>query len=246
MDRKVVVVTGAGSGIGKAVAQALCRIGFAVAFAGRNRDRLESAAAGLNDVIVVPTDVTKPAEVEALFAQVAERFGRLDLLFNNAGSFGGSGAFEDLIHADWLSSVDVNLNGAFLCAQAAYRQMKSQDPRGGRIINNGSLSAHVPRPNAAAYTASKHAITGLTKAISLEGRRWNIACSQIDIGNAKTDMTDGFGSGALQANGSVKKEPLMDVENVVSTVLHMACLPLEANVQFVSLIATAMPYVGRG
>ncbi|MDX3248800.1 SDR family oxidoreductase [Streptomyces sp. ME18-1-4] len=248
-EGKIAVVTGAGSGIGRAVAVELLRAGWSVALAGRRTEALEATAALAPEgtSLVVRTDVSRPDEVTALFAAVRDRFGRLDLLFNNAGTFGPGGVpFEDLPHDAWRHVVDTNLNGAFLCAQGAYRQMKEQEPRGGRIINNGSVSAHTPRPHSAPYTATKHALTGLTKSLSLDGRAYDIAVGQIDIGNAATDMTARMQTGALQANGEVAPEPVMDVADVARTVRHMAELPLEANVQFATVLATAMPYVGRG
>ncbi|MFC9633495.1 SDR family oxidoreductase [Streptomyces mirabilis] len=246
---KIAVVTGAGSGIGRAVAVELLRTGWSVALAGRKPERLEETAALAPEApsLVVRTDVSRPDEVAALFDAARERFGRLDLLFNNAGTFGPGGVpVEELPYEAWLHVVNTNLNGAFLCAQAAYRQMKEQDPQGGRIINNGSISAHTPRPLSVAYTATKHALTGLTKSLSLDGRPYRIACGQIDIGNAATDMTERMRTGALQANGETAVEPVMDVVDVARTVRHMAELPLEANVQFATVLATAMPYVGRG
>ncbi|MFE7577015.1 SDR family oxidoreductase [Streptomyces sp. NPDC057521] len=246
---KVAVVTGAGSGIGRAVALALAGAGWSVALAGRRPDPLAETAALAGEharVITVPADVTRPEDVDALFSSVREWTGRLDLLFNNAGTFGPGGPVEELAYEDWRGVVDVNLTGAFLCAQAAYRQMKEQDPQGGRIINNGSISAHTPRPHSVAYTATKHAITGLTKSLSLDGRPYRIACGQIDIGNAATEMTERMRTGTLQANGELAVEPVMAADDVARTVLHMAELPLEANVQFATVMATAMPYVGRG
>ncbi|MFB7467158.1 SDR family oxidoreductase [Streptomyces sp. NPDC056224] len=247
---KTAVVTGAGSGIGRSVALALAAAGWAVTVAGRRTGPLEetAAAAGADaDILCVRTDVSDPDDVNALFEAVRERYGRLDLLFNNAGTFGPGGVpLEDIGYEAWRSVVDVNLTGAFLCAQAAFRQMKRQDPQGGRIINNGSISAHVPRPHSVAYTATKHAVTGLTKSLSLDGRPYRIACGQIDIGNAATEMTERMQSGILQANGQLAVEPVMDAADVASTVLHMAELPLEANVQFATVMATAMPYIGRG
>ncbi|MFJ7627170.1 SDR family oxidoreductase [Streptomyces sp. NPDC097595] len=246
---KVAVVTGAGSGIGRAVALALAGAGWSVALAGRRPGPLAETAALAGPearMITVPADVTRPEDVAALFSSVREWAGRLDLLFNNAGTFGPGGPVEELAYEDWRGVVDVNLTGAFLCAQAAYRQMKEQDPRGGRIINNGSISAHTPRPHSVAYTATKHAITGLTKSLSLDGRPYRIACGQIDIGNAATDMTERMRTGTLQANGELAVEPVMAADDVARTVLHMAGLPLEANVQFATVMATAMPYVGRG
>ncbi|MER6539191.1 SDR family oxidoreductase [Streptomyces sp900105755] len=246
---KIAVVTGAGSGIGRAVATELLRSGWSVALAGRRAARLEETAAlapgGAS--LAVRTDVSQPDDVAGLFAAAVDRFGRVDLLFNNAGTFGPGGvAVEDLPYEAWRHVVDTNLNGAFLSAQAAFRQMKEQDPQGGRIINNGSVSAHAPRPHSAAYTATKHALTGLTKSLSLDGRPYGIAVGQIDIGNAATDMTARMETGALQANGVIAPEPVMDVADVARTVRHMAELPLAANVQFATVLATAMPYVGRG
>jgi NAD(P)-dependent dehydrogenase (short-subunit alcohol dehydrogenase family) len=240
----VAVVTGAGSGIGREVARGLLGAGWEVVLAGRREQALVETAP---DALAVPTDVTDPDAVAALFARVRERYGRVDLLFNNAGTFGPGGVpVEELPYDAWRHVVDTNLNGAFLCAQAAYRQMKEQDPQGGRIINNGSISAHTPRPHSAPYTATKHALTGLTKSLSLDGRPYDIAVGQIDIGNAATDMTARMQTGALQADGSVVPEPVMDVADVARTVRHMAELPLAANVQFATVLATAMPYVGRG
>ncbi len=215
--------------------------------AGRRAEPLrETAELSGRPAAVVPTDVTDPAAVDALFDETAERFGRLDLLFNNAGTFGAPAAIEDLSYADWRAVVDLNLTGAFLCAQGAFRLMKSQRPQGGRIINNGSISAHVPRPNSIAYTATKHAVTGLTKSLSLDGRPYRIACGQIDIGNAATDMTAAMSVGVRQADGRIAPEPTMDVADVARTVRHMAELPLEANIQFATVLATTMPYIGRG
>ncbi|MCX4677713.1 SDR family oxidoreductase [Streptomyces sp. NBC_01433] len=248
-ERRVAVVTGAGSGIGRAVALALAGAGWSVALAGRRPEPLArtAEATASQDVLSVRTDVTDPDDVGALFTSVREQFGRLDLLFNNAGTFGpASVPVEDLAYEDWRAVVEVNLTGAFLCAQAAYRQMKEQDPQGGRIINNGSISAHAPRPHSIAYTATKHAMTGLTKALSLDGRPYRIACGQIDIGNAATEMTERMRTGILQANGELAVEPVMAAADVARTVLHMAELPLEANVQFATVLATTMPYVGRG
>jgi NAD(P)-dependent dehydrogenase (short-subunit alcohol dehydrogenase family) len=247
---KVAVVTGAGSGIGRAVALALIGDGFAVALAGRRPDALEATAAqatGLTGrALAVPTDVTDPASVAALFARVKDSFGRLDVLFNNAGTGAPGVGFDELRYEDWKKVVDVNLNGMFLCAQAAFRLMKSQTPRGGRIINNGSISAQAPRPSSAAYTATKHAVTGLTKSISLDGRAHDIACGQIDIGNAGTEMTQRMQTGVPQANGTLAVEPVMDVSNVARSVLLMASLPPEANIPFLTVMATKMPLVGRG
>lgn len=246
---KVAVVTGAGSGIGKATALALLDDGYRVVLAGRRADLLHELAihsgAGAR-VLAVPTDVTKPDSVAALFIHVHRAFGRLDLLFNNAGTNVRGVLFEDLTYEDWCSVVDVNLNGMFLCAQAAFRLMKEQTPSGGRIINNGSVSAHAPRPDSAPYTATKHAITGLTKAISLDGRKYNIACGQIDIGNALTDFSARMATGVKQAGGGIAVEPMMDVQQVADAIVHMARLPLETNVQFMTIMATKMPFVGRG
>jgi NAD(P)-dependent dehydrogenase (short-subunit alcohol dehydrogenase family) len=245
---QVALVTGAGSGIGAAVAKALLEAGWHVALAGRRSEPLEEIA-GASDgrAIAVPTDVTSPESVEALFTAVRDRWGRLDLLVNNAGQFGAGSPVEDFPYERWRAVIDTNLTGSFLCAQQAFRLMKEQEPQGGRIINNGSLSAHTPRPNSIAYTSSKHAITGLTKTLSLEGRRYGIACGQIDIGNAATDMTSAFQQGTLQADDSLKPEPVMDVQGVVDGFLYMAGLPLNANVQFMTVLATAMPsFVGRG
>ncbi len=248
--KRVAIVTGAGTGIGKAVALALLKEGYSVALAGRRAEPLEKAvaesAAGGSRTLAVPTDVGDPESVRALFAKTKEKFGRLDLLFNNAGMSAPGIPMEDLTHAQWKAVVDANLTGAFLCTQEAIRIMKNQDPRGGRIINNGSISAHVPRPNSAPYTATKHAITGLTKSTSLDCRKYDIACGQIDIGNAATEMTERMAAGIIQPNGSMAVEPRMDVAHVASTVVHMAGLPLDANVQFVTVMATKMPFVGRG
>ncbi|MFZ3594249.1 SDR family oxidoreductase [Streptomyces sp. BH104] len=246
---RTAVVTGAGSGIGRAVALELLRAGWRVALAGRRAETLEATAALAPDAesLVVRADVSRPEDVTALFAAAGERFGRLDLLFNNAGTFGPGGVgIEDLEYDAWRQVVDVNLNGAFLCAQAAFRRMKEQDPQGGRIINNGSISAHAPRPRSIAYTTTKHAMTGLTKSLSLDGRPYRIACGQIDIGNAATDMTEAMQRGIPQANGELAAEPVMDVADVGRTVRHMAELPLDANVQFATVLATNMPYIGRG
>ncbi|MGW4232911.1 SDR family oxidoreductase [Streptomyces sp. NPDC004980] len=247
-ERRIAVVTGAGSGIGRAVALTLAGAGWTVVLAGRRAATLEetATAAARGGTVCVPTDVSDPDGVAALFASVRDRFGRLDLLFNNAGTFGRAAPVEDIAYEDWRAVVDVNLTGAFLCAQAAFRLMKEQDPQGGRIINNGSVSAHAPRPHSIAYTATKHAVTGLTKSLSLDGRPYRIACGQIDIGNAATDMTERMRTGTLQANGEVAVEPVMAAADVARTVLHMAELPLEANVQFATVLATTMPYVGRG
>jgi NAD(P)-dependent dehydrogenase (short-subunit alcohol dehydrogenase family) len=246
---KVAVVTGAGSGIGKAVALALLADGYRVVLAGRRREPLERTAAeagGAGRVLVAPTDVSDAGAVQALFATVAAGFGRIDLLFNNAGIFVPGLEIDALSVEQWKAVVDINLTGAFLCAREAFRMMKIQDPRGGRIINNGSISAHVPRPNSAAYTATKHAITGLTKSIALDGRRYDIACSQIDIGNARTEMAAPMARGVAQANGQIAVEPLMDLAHVASAVLYMVNLPLDTNVQFMTIMATKMPFIGRG
>jgi NAD(P)-dependent dehydrogenase (short-subunit alcohol dehydrogenase family) len=244
------MVTGAGSGIGKAVAVALLTEGYRVVLAGRRRERLEQAVAGAGSAgsraLVVPTDVSDPASVRALFARTKEAFGRLDVLFNNAGGNAPGIPLDELSYEQWRAVVDVNLTGAFLCTQEAFRLMKSQDPRGGRIINNGSISAHTPRPNSAPYTATKHAMTGLTKCTSLDGRPHDIACGQIDIGNAETEMAARMAKGVPQANGTVAVEPLMDVAHVARAVVYMASLPLEANVQFMTVMATKMPFIGRG
>ena len=247
---KVAVVTGAGTGIGKATALALLENGYSVTLAGRRIEPLEmtvtEAGQAASRTLVVPTDVGNPDAVSALFAATQERFGRLDLLFNNAGIGAPAVPLEDLTYDQWISVVDTNLTGAFLCTQEAFRLMKSQDPRGGRIINNSSISSQVPRPNSAPYTSTKHAITGLTKSTSLDGRKYDIACGQIDIGNAETRMTGGMRRGALQPNGSTMVEPTMDVDNVARAVLYMASLPLDANVQFMTVMATKMPFIGRG
>ena len=247
---KVAVVTGAGSGIGKAVATGLLRCGYAVALAGRRKELLDAAVQESGEDpargLVVATDVGDPESVRRLFEATRASFGRLDLLFNNAGANAPGVPLEELTVDQWKSVVDVNLTGAFLCTQQAFRLMKAQRPIGGRIINNGSLSAHAPRPNSAPYTATKHAITGLTKSTSLDGRRYDIACGQIDIGNAATDMTARFATGTLQASGEVMTEPRVDVAHVVDAVLFMAALPLDANVQFLTVMATKMPLIGRG
>jgi NAD(P)-dependent dehydrogenase (short-subunit alcohol dehydrogenase family) len=247
---KVAIVTGSGSGIGKAVALAMLKDGYSVALAGRRADALaqtaKDAGAAGERALAVPTDVTDPKSVAALFAATKKRFGRLDVLFNNAGQNAPGVPLEELTFEQWKNVVDANLTGAFLCTQEAFRLMKDQTPRGGRIINNGSISAHAPRPNSAPYTASKHGITGLTKSTSLDGRKYDIACGQIDIGNALTEMAARMAKGVPQANGTIAVEPLMDVAYVASTVLYMASLPLDANVQFVTVMATKMPFVGRG
>lgn len=247
---KVAIVTGAGTGIGRAVAIGLLEHGYSVVLAGRRADRLEQTARDARShgtrALVVPTDVTDPTSVGALFDATRATFGRLDLLFNNAGVSAPGVPLEQLRVEHWRSVVDVNLTGAFLCTQQAFLIMKSQQPRGGRIINNGSISAHSPRPHSAPYTATKHAITGLTKSTSLDGRRFDIACGQIDIGNAATEMTTTYATGVLQANGETAAEPLLDVAHVVDAVIYMASLPLDANVQFLTVMATKMPFVGRG
>jgi NAD(P)-dependent dehydrogenase (short-subunit alcohol dehydrogenase family) len=242
----VAVVTGAGSGLGRHIARALLAAGYRVALAGRRAEPLRETAGDAAAALVVPTDVTEPDSVAALFDAVRRAFGRLDLLVNNAGTFGTPGAVDEVSHDDWRRTVDTNLTGAFLCAQHAVRMMKEQDPSGGRIINNGSVSAHSPRPGSVAYTAAKHAITGLTKSISLDGRPYGIACGQIDIGNAATEMTGGIARGARQADGRLAPEPTFDPEHVASAVRYMASLPLDANVQFLTITATAMPFIGRG
>lgn len=246
-ESRVAVVTGAGSGIGRAAALALARDGFAVALAGRRADALEETAALLGgNAVVVPTDVTDEGSVAHLFDRTVASFGRVDVLFNNAGVSLPATPIEELEVDAWNRVVATNLTGAFLCLRGAFRAMKDQDPRGGRIINNGSLSAHVPRLYSAAYTATKHAITGLTRSASLDGRRHDIACGQIDIGNAATDMATGQMAGALQADGRTMAEPVIDVAQVGDAVAYMAALPLEANVQFMTVMATKMPYIGRG
>jgi len=247
---KVAIITGAGSGIGKQVAIALAHEGYAVALAGRRKEPLEATAedakAGGASTLMAPTDVSDPASVKALFDATREKFGRLDLLFNNAGVGARPLPLEDLPYEQWKKVIDINLNGAFLCTQEAFRIMKAQQPQGGRIINNGSISAHAPRPNSAAYTASKHGMTGLTKATSLDGRKYNIACGQIDIGNAATEMTARMGQGVPQASGAIEVEPTFDAGNVARAVIYMAGLPLDANVLFMTVMATKMPFVGRG
>jgi len=243
------VVTGAGSGIGRAVALAFLKNGYRVALAGRRKEMLEQtvseAGAAGKDALVVPTDVGKPEAVQALFATVKNEFGRLDMLFNNAGG-GATAPLEDLTVEQWRGVVDVNFNGMFYCAQQAFRIMKDQNPRGGRIINNGSISAYAPRPNSIAYTATKHGVTGITRTISLDGRKYDIACGQIDIGNAITPLTERMAKGVMQANGTIATEPRMDVAHVGNAVLFMANLPLDVNVQFMTIMATKMPFVGRG
>ncbi|HUI78044.1 MAG TPA: SDR family oxidoreductase [Bryobacteraceae bacterium] len=247
---RIALVTGAGSGIGRAVSLALQADGYSVVLAGRRAEKLErtaaAAAASGGKLLVAPTDVSDPEAVRALFAKTREAFGRLDVLFNNAGSNAPGIPMEDLTYEQWNKVVGVNLTGAFLCAQEAIRIMKAQEPRGGRIINNGSISAHAPRPNSAPYTATKHAMTGLTKCISLDGRKYDIACGQIDIGNAVTEMTERMAAGVPQADGTRAVEARMEIRHVAEAVLYMANLPLEANVQFMTVMATKMPFVGRG
>ncbi len=250
MSEKVALVTGAGTGIGRAVALGLLNAGYHVVLAGRRAAPLEETARLGADsgrqTLVVPTDVGDPDAVKALFAKTGETFGRLDLLFNNAGLGAPPVPIEEITFEQWQAVVAANLTGAFLCTQEAVRMMKAQQPRGGRIINNGSISAHAPRPNSAPYTATKHAITGLTKSTALDGRPFDIACSQIDIGNAATEMTDAMKDGVMQADGSIRPEPRMDVRHVADAVVYMASLPLEANVQFMTIMATKMPFLGRG
>jgi NAD(P)-dependent dehydrogenase (short-subunit alcohol dehydrogenase family) len=247
---RVAVVTGAGSGVGRAATLALLQDGYRVALAGRRREKLEQTAEAAEEAgsraLSVPTDVTDPDAVAALFDRTRETFGRVDVLFNNAGVGLPPVPIDELGYDQWKQVVDVNLNGMFLCAQAAFRLMKSQDPRGGRIINNGSISAQTPRPHSTPYTATKHAVTGLTKCLSLDGRAFDIACGQIDIGNAESEMTAGMAKGVPQANGSIAPEPVMDVAHVGRAVLYMANLPLDANVPFITLMATKMPLAGRG
>jgi len=247
---RVALVTGAGSGIGRAVACALARDGFALVLAGRRADALEATAEAVRgeggQALAVPTDVTDPDSVRALFGRAKSEFGRLDLLFNNAGIGAPPVPLEELPFEQWKAVVDTNLTGAFLCTQEAIRLMKAQEPRGGRIINNGSISAHAPRPNSAPYTATKHAITGLTRSTALDGRKHDIACGQIDIGNAATEMTEPMAKGVAQADGRIEVEPRMDVAHVASAVAYMAGLPLDANVQFMTVMATKMPFIGRG
>ena len=247
---KIAIVTGAGSGIGKAVAIALAREGYSVVLAGRRKQLLEAVALEArqenSQTLSVPADVSDPASVRELFAKTKEAFGRLDLLFNNAGTSGRAIPLEDLTLEQWRLIVDTNLTGTFLCTQEAFKLMKIQEPRGGRIINNGSISAHSPRPNSAPYTASKHGVTGLTKVTSLDGRKYDIACGQIDIGNASTGMAERMKKGVPQANGTIAVEPTMDPADVARAVVYMASLPLDANVQFMTVMATKMPFIGRG
>jgi NAD(P)-dependent dehydrogenase (short-subunit alcohol dehydrogenase family) len=247
---KVALITGAGSGVGRATALAFLREGYSVVLTGRRREALEQtvalAGANSNRALAIPADVTDPASVQSLFDAAKSTFGKLDVLFNNAGTSAPAVLLEDLSAEQWRRVVDVNLTGPFLCTQAAFRLMKEQSPQGGRIINNGSISAHTPRPNSAPYTATKHAITGLTKSTALDGRKYDIACGQIDIGNAETEMTARMKQGVLQASGTTAVEPTMDVEHVAHAVLYMASLPLDANVLFLTVMATKMPLVGRG
>ena len=249
-DGKVAIVTGAGSGVGRGAAVALLAEGYSVALAGRREDALQEsiAEAGADGerALAVPTDVSNPASVAALFAATVRAFGRVDLLFNNAGAGAPAVNIEELPFEQWQTVVNVNLTGVFLCTQEAFKVMKDQDPMGGRIINNGSISAHTPRPNSAPYTSTKHAVTGLTRSTSLDGRKYNIACGQLDIGNALTPMAARMKDGVPQADGSIKPEPLMDVDNVSRAVVYMASLPPDANVQFLTVMATKMPFVGRG
>ena len=246
---KVALVTGAGTGIGRAVALAFQREGYNVVLAGRRNEPLQAVAlesgAG-SRALAVATDVSKPESVAALFVKVKEVFGRIDVLFNNAGVSGIGTGFEDIAFDTWQNIVNINLTGSFLCAQGAFKLMKEQVPQGGRIINNGSISAHAPRPNSAPYTSTKHAITGLTKSISLDGRKYNIACGQIDIGNAMTELAARMAKGVPQANGEIAIEPMMDANEVADAVVHMAALPLSTNIQFMTIMATKMPFVGRG
>jgi NAD(P)-dependent dehydrogenase (short-subunit alcohol dehydrogenase family) len=246
---KVAIVTGAGTGIGKAVALELLKTGYSVVLSGRRAELLDKVVAdsGAGErALAVPADVGKPDAVRTLFARTKERFGRLDLLFNNAGMAAPAVPLEDLTYEQWQQVIDVNLTGMFLCTQEAFRMMKAQAPRGGRIINNGSISAHAPRPNSAPYTATKHAVTGLTKSTSLDGRKYDIACGQIDIGNAMTELAARMAQGVPQANGTIAAEAVMDVQHVAEAVVHMAGLPLDTNVQFMTIMATKMPFIGRG
>ena len=249
-QNRVAIVTGGGTGIGKAAALALLKDGYRVAIAGRRKEPLEKVVADsgveAGRALAVPTDVTDPKSVQALFAKTKQTFGRLDVLFNNAGVGAPGIPMEDLTFEQWKTVVDINLTGVFLCTQEAIKIMKSQDPRGGRIINNGSISAHAPRPNSAPYTSTKHAVSGLTKSTALDGRKYDIACSQIDIGNAHTELAARMANGVPQANGTVAVEPLMDVEHVGNAILHMANLPLDTNILFLTIMATKMPFVGRG
>ena len=248
MKNKIALVTGAGTGIGRAIALAFLREGYSVVLAGRRMEPLESVAkeSGSDRALAVSTDVGHPDSVNALFAKIKEKFGRLDVLVNNAGVSGMGMNFEDISFEQWQNVVNINLTGSFLCAQGAVKLMKDQLPQGGRIINNGSISAHAPRPNSAPYTSTKHAITGLTKSLSLDGRKYNIACGQIDIGNAMTELSARMAKGVPQANGEIAIEPMMDAKEVADAVVHMAALPLSTNVQFMTIMATKMPFVGRG
>jgi NAD(P)-dependent dehydrogenase (short-subunit alcohol dehydrogenase family) len=249
-NNKIAVITGAGSGIGRATALTFLNDGYRVALAGRRREALEEtikeAGAGASNALAIPTDVADPVSVGNLFSKTRDKFGRIDVVFNNAGVFAPGLPLEDLSFDQWKAVIDTNLTGTFLCIQEAFRIMKSQSPRGGRIINNGSVSAYSPRPNSSPYVAAKHGVAGLTKSASLEGRQYDIACSQIDVGNAQTRLTSNISRGSLQANGSVEPEPMMNVNEVARAVLYMASLPLDANVQFMTIMATKMPYIGRG
>lgn len=249
-QQPVALITGAGSGIGRATALALLKTGYAVVLAGRREEQLNSTVEAAGELaanaLAVVTDIRKPESVEALFAATRQRFGRLDILFNNAGTGAPPVPLEDVSFAQWQATVETNLTGAFLCTQQAFKIMKNQQPMGGRIINNGSISAHAPRPNSAPYTSTKHAMTGLTKSTSLDGRRYNIACGQIDIGNAATEMAAPMQRGVPQANGDIAAEAVMDVEQVAQAVVQMASLPLESNIQFMTIMATKMPFIGRG
>ena len=246
-DRGVAVVTGAGSGLGRATSIALVEAGFRVALLGRHRETLdETAGQAAGQTLALPTDISLAADVEAAFAAVVAKWGRIDLLYNNAGRFGPTGDVDEVEISDWVASVATNLTGTFLCSRAAFAQMKSQDPQGGRIINNGSISAHAPRPGSSAYTATKHAIAGLTKSLSLDGRPYNIACGQIDIGNAATRITAGIGAATRQADGSMRAEPTFDSRYAADAVVQMALLPLGVNVQTMTIMATNMPFIGRG
>ena len=244
----VALITGAGTGIGKAVALAFLREGYNVVLAGRGVDALQAVVkeSGSGNALAIATDVGDPESVAALFSKIKDTFGRIDVVFNNAGISGIGTGFEDIAFETWQNVVNTNLTGSFLCAQGAFKMMKDQSPQGGRIINNGSISAHAPRPNSAPYTSTKHAITGLTKSISLDGRKYNIACGQIDIGNALTELSAKMAKGVPQANGEIAIEPMMDVNEVADAVVHMAALPLSTNVQFMTIMATKMPFVGRG
>jgi NAD(P)-dependent dehydrogenase (short-subunit alcohol dehydrogenase family) len=246
MSQRSILITGGTSGIGRAAAFGFAKAGWRVAICGRREELLAQTSAEAGLALALRTDVTNPTEVATLFAKVRDVLGQIDVVFNNAGAFSASSSFGDIDVSEWQRMIDVNLNGAFYVAREAFRTMRDQDPQGGRIINNGSISAYAPRYGAAAYTAPKHAIAGLTKSISLDGRKFNIACGQIDIGNTATDMTSGMGHGAVQADGSLRPEPRFDVKHVVDALLYMAALPLEANVQFMTVMATAMPYIGRG